>query len=80
MLTISLTEWKVAVFGVILVRILPHSDCIESISPYSVRMRENTDQNNYEYEHFLRSVYHLKTSCFLRFSGGINMEHWLEMG
>ena len=27
------------------------------MSPYSVRMRENTDQNNFEYEHFLRSVY-----------------------
>ena len=35
-----------SVFGVILVRILP----------YSVRMRENTDQNNFEYENFLRSV------------------------
>ena len=23
--------------------------------PYSVRMRENTDQNNSEYVHFLRS-------------------------
>ena len=26
------------------------------ISPYSVRKRENTDQNNSEYGHFLRSV------------------------
>ena len=26
------------------------------ISPYSVQMRENTDQNNSEYGHFLRSV------------------------
>ena len=26
------------------------------ISPYSVRMRENTDQNNSEYGNFLRSV------------------------
>ena len=25
------------------------------ISPYLVRMRENTDQNDSEYEHFLRS-------------------------
>ena len=25
------------------------------ISPYSVRMRENADQNNSKYEHFLRS-------------------------
>ena len=29
------------------------------ISPYSVRMRENADQNNSEYKHFLRSVAHL---------------------
>ena len=28
---------------------------ILSISPYSVRMRENADQNNSEYGHFLRS-------------------------
>ena len=26
------------------------------ISPYSVRMRENTDKNNSEYKHFLHSV------------------------
>ena len=26
------------------------------ISPYSVQMRENTDQNNSEYGHFSRSV------------------------
>ena len=25
------------------------------VSPYSVRMRENANQNNYEYGHFLRS-------------------------
>ena len=29
---------------------------IRSISPYSVRMRENTDQNNSEYGHFSRSA------------------------
>ena len=28
---------------------------ILGISPYSVRMRENADQNNSEYGHFLRS-------------------------
>ena len=43
------TAWKVSVFGVILVILL-------SISPYSVRMRENADQDNSEYGHFLRSV------------------------
>ena len=33
--------------------------CMKSvlrIRSYSVRMRENTDQNNSEYGHFLRSV------------------------
>ena len=29
---------------------------IRSISPYSVRMQENTDQNNFEHGHSLRSV------------------------
>ena len=29
---------------------------VYSISPYSVGMRENTDQKNSEYGHFLRSV------------------------
>ena len=28
------------------------------ISPYSVRMQENADQNNSEYRHFLRSESH----------------------
>ena len=31
---------------------------IRSISPYSVLMRKNADQNNSEYAHFLRSNYH----------------------
>ena len=34
---------------------------LNSISPYSVRMRENTDQKTSEYEHFLRSVIHMDT-------------------
>ena len=46
---IKRTVWKVSVFGVILVRILPHS---------AVQMWENnTDENNSEYGHFLRSVF-----------------------
>ena len=40
-----------SVFGVILVRTFPHS---------SVRMRENTDQNNSEYRHFSVNVGCLK--------------------
>ena len=53
---------KVSVFGVILVRIFPHSDWIrrdmEYLSPYSVRMRENADQNNSKYGHFSRRHLH----------------------
>ena len=47
-----------SIFGVILVRIFPHSDWIRRNTPYlsvSVRMRENADQNNSEHGHFLRS-------------------------
>ena len=36
-------------------RIRTEYEEIRSISAYSVRMQENTDQNNSEYEHFLRS-------------------------
>ena len=37
-------------------RIWTEYGAILRISPYSVRMRENADQNNSEYGHFLRSV------------------------
>ena len=30
-----------------------------SVSPYSVRMRKNMDQNNFEYKHLLRNVYNI---------------------
>ena len=33
------------------------------ISPYSVQMRKNTDQNNSEYGHFLRSEYKSCSLC-----------------
>ena len=46
---------KVSVFGVILVHIFPHSHWMR----YSVRMRQNADQNNSENRHFLRSGYNL---------------------
>ena len=49
------TAWKVSAFGVILVRIFPHSDWIRRDTQYLVQMRENADQNNSEYGHFLRS-------------------------
>ena len=37
---------------------VPHFPVFElsTETPYSVRMRENADQNNSEYGHFLRSV------------------------
>ena len=50
---------KSAVFGLSLAafsRIWTVYGEILFISPYSIRMRENTDQNNAEYRHFLRSV------------------------
>ena len=48
-----------SLFGVILVRISPiwtEYEEIRIVSPYSVQMRENMDQNNSEYGHILRSV------------------------
>ena len=53
------TAWKVSVFGVMLIRISPHTNWIRrirSISPYSVQTRENAGQNKSEYGHFLRSA------------------------
>ena len=38
-------------------RIRPEYREVLRISPYSVRMRENADQNNSEYEQFLRTFY-----------------------
>ena len=39
-------------------RILTEYGEILCISPYSIRMREDADQNNSEYGHFSRSVVH----------------------
>ena len=52
--TLRTIVYKVPVFEVILVRILSHSDWSVSfrISPYSVQMQENADQDNSEYGHF----------------------------
>ena len=58
-------------FGVILVSIFPHLDWILRVSPYSVQMRENKDQNNSEYGHFLRSGGSIWRECntfYLRLS------------
>ena len=52
---IRYTAWEVFVFGVILVRILLHSDWIRRDNVYPVRMHENADQNNSKDGHFLRN-------------------------
>ena len=44
------------------------------ISPYSVRMRKNTDQNNSKYGHFLRSA-----RCFVIISRTIEKGQWHEI-
>ena len=54
-------------FGVFLVRVfLIRNEYGEIllISPYLARMRENTDQKNSEYKHFLRSVKHVLVVMF----------------
>ena len=55
---IKSTAWKVSVFEVfwsVFSRIRTEYGEIRSISSYSVRMRENTDQINSEYGNFSRS-------------------------
>ena len=47
-----------------MVRIFSHLDRIRRDTEYSVRMRENTDQNNSEYGHFLRSEYQMSSRSF----------------
>ena len=37
------------------------------ISRYSVRIRENTDQNNSKYGHFLRNAFHMVQSADTEF-------------
>ena len=63
---VTYTAWKVTVFGVILVLVFPHSDWIFRVSPYSVRMRENMDRDDSEYEHFLCSDTYFSIICFYR--------------
>ena len=49
----SYTACRVSAFGIFLVRIFLHSDWY---SPYSVRIRENTNEKNCEYRNFSRSA------------------------
>ena len=51
------TVRKVSVFGVVLVRVFPHfywTRRDKNISPCSIQMRENANQNNPKHVHFLR--------------------------
>ena len=48
-----------------------------SISPYSVRMRENTGQNNSEYGHFLRSTISRKLSKSTKIFSFYWRDHYL---
>ena len=50
-MVIKSTLREVSVFGVILVRIFPYLDGKRRDMEYSVRMRENTDQNSLEHWH-----------------------------
>ena len=53
----GVSSLSLSVYGVILVRIFLHLDWIRrSISPYSVRMRENVDHNISEYWHFTQCM------------------------
>ena len=66
-IVIICAAWKVSIFGVVLVRIFTHLDWyweIRSISPYSIWICENRDQNNSEYGHFLRSAAYYSESRF----------------
>ena len=60
---------------------------IRGISLYSVRMRENTDQNNSEYGHFSRNVLYPSLLCIVKaiydiysslyiFDGPLQRFHW----
>ena len=48
----SSTTWKLSIFGVFLVHVFPHLGWIWSISPYSVQIRENTEQKNTDTDTF----------------------------
>ena len=55
---IPFTAWKVSKDAVFLVRIFPHLDWIRKFkSPYSVQIRENTDQKNSVFGRFSRSEF-----------------------
>ena len=67
------TASKVSVFGVILVRIFPHSDLMRRDTPYLSIFSPNTgntDQNNSKHGHFLCSAIFVEHG----------VEHWVKLG
>ena len=50
------TAWKMSIFGVFLVLILPHSDWIQRDTPCLSVFTRNMDQKTSEFGHFSRSV------------------------
>ena len=56
------------VIYVLLLSLLLSCHWILCISPYLVQIRGNTDQNNTEYGHFLRSAYHSTLSHLLSYT------------
>ena len=67
------TAWKVSVFVVILVLIFPHSDWIQR------NTSENTDQNNSESGHFLRSVKEAERQPWINDNNNLRKIHWWPM-
>ena len=49
---------------------------IRSISPYSIRMRENADQNNSEHGHFSRSDSDMLTGNLFTMARRVPVEGW----
>ena len=49
------------------------------ISPYSVQMRENTDQNNSKYRKFLRSEIDLRLVKYPVYFHYYNMQNYFEL-
>ena len=75
---LSETAWKMSKYGVfwsVFSRICTeYGEILRSISPYSVKMRENTDQKNSAFGHFSRSErflwsQHCSSFCNTVFSG-----------
>ena len=67
------TAWKISVFAVILLLIFPHLDWIQRDT------WENTDQNNSESGHFLRSVKEAERQLWINDKNNLGKIHWWPM-